>query len=38
MLKVTWIHEGKMVVSAVDYRDLFKFGLENAIVMVESFS
>lgn len=38
MLKVTYLFDGKMVVSAVDPRDMFKFGQENVIIMVESFS
>jgi hypothetical protein len=38
MFKVTYIREdGVMSVSAIDSRDLFKFGLEYPIVLVESF-
>ena len=37
MLKVTFLLDGVMTVSAVDTRDLFKFGLEYPIILVESF-
>jgi hypothetical protein len=37
MFKVTYLLDGVMTVSAVDTRDLFKFGLEYPIIMVESF-
>ena len=37
MLKVTYILDGKTVVSAVDIRDLSKFEKEHTILMVESF-
>jgi hypothetical protein len=37
MFKVTYLRDGVMTVSAVDTRDLFKFGLEHTIIMVESF-
>jgi len=37
MYKVTWLMDGKMVVSAVDPRDLTKFSDENTVLMVEAF-
>jgi hypothetical protein len=37
MLKVTYILNGQVAVSAVDARDFAKFESENTIIMVESF-
>jgi hypothetical protein len=37
MFKVTFLRDGVETVSAVDTRDLFKFGLEYPILSIESF-